>query len=531
MDSLRVGVSAATEAPRLLVWGDFQVAERLRNHARKPVVEPATADLPVRDGADCAVIVVDAGHGVSVETRRYAYLASLLGIGRVLFAVSHATAGSYETVERDCLHLGRELELEQVTCLAVSAGVDDRLTAYLDRLPAQPRRAEFRLSVQSAEPMRLTGTVVSGSLSAGDQIVLAPSGAEGRVASIEGSQGAVELATVGETVTLALNEPIDAGDAELVAGASAPPQVADQLQATVVWRHGEPLLRGRSYGLQIADWTVTATVAPVKYKVNLDSFEHVAANKLERDEIGVCDLELSRPVAFDIYAENRATGAFRLIDPLTEKTVGTGMIRFALRRAHNVRWQALTVDRAARAARTRQTPCVLWFTGLSGAGKSTIANRVEVELHRRGHHTYTLDGDNVRHGLNRDLGFTDADRVENIRRVAEVARLMVDAGLIVLVAFISPFASERQMARGLFDDGQFLELFVDTPLEVAEGRDPKGLYRKARAGELRNFTGIDSAYEPPTAPDLRLDTTALSAPSAAASVIELLERRRLLAPP
>jgi bifunctional enzyme CysN/CysC len=282
--------------------------------------------------------------------------------------------------------------------------------------------------------------------------------------------------------------------------------------------------------MRIGCQTVTATIAPLKYKVNVDSLEHVAATKLELNEIGVCDLELSRPVAFDPYERNRDTGAFILIDRITNDTVGAGMIHFALRRAQNIRWQQLTVDRAARAARKHQAPCVLWFTGLSGAGKSTIANRVEVELHRRGQHTYMLDGDNVRHGLNRDLGFTDADRVENIRRVAEVSKLMIDAGLIVLVSFISPFRSERQMARGLFQDSEFFEVFVDTPLAVAEDRDPKGLYKKARRGELQHFTGIDSPYEPPENPELRLDTTALSAVEAAAVVIELLERRDLLPP-
>jgi bifunctional enzyme CysN/CysC len=310
----------------------------------------------------------------------------------------------------------------------------------------------------------------------------------------------------------------------------APGEVSDQLQATIAWMHAAPMLRGRSYVMRIGTATLTATIAPLKYKVNLESLEHVAATKLERDEIGVCDLELSRPVAFDPYAVNRETGAFLLLDLVTEETVGAGMIRFGLRRAENLRWQELTIDRAARAQRKGQKPCVLWFTGLSGAGKSAIANRVESELHGRGRHTYMLDGDNVRHGLTRDLGFTDADRVENIRRVAEVARLMIDAGLIVLVAFISPFRSERQMARALVGEGEFLEIFVDTPLAVAEARDVKGLYRKARRGELQNFTGIDSPYEEPQHPELRIGTTTMSPEQAAVRVIELLETRGLLPP-
>ncbi len=303
---------------------------------------------------------------------------------------------------------------------------------------------------------------------------------------------------------------------------------SDQLQATVAWMHDEPMLRGRSYRMRIGTEVVTATVAPLKYKVNVESLEHVAANKLERDEIGVCDLELSRPVDFAPYAVNRETGAFVLIDPITGAPVGAGMIRFGLRRAENLSWQKLTVDRVARAERKAQKPCVLWFTGLSGAGKSTIANRVEMELYARGQHTYMLDGDNVRHGLSRDLGFTDADRVENIRRVAEVARLMNDAGLIVLVSFISPFRSERRMARSLFGENEFFEIFVDTPLAVAERRDTKGLYRKARRGDLTNFTGIDSPYEPPESPELRILTAEVSAEQAAGSVVALLEERDLL---
>jgi bifunctional enzyme CysN/CysC len=281
--------------------------------------------------------------------------------------------------------------------------------------------------------------------------------------------------------------------------------------------------------MQVGTRVVPATVAPLKYKVNVDSLEHVAATKLELNEIGVCDIELNEPIAFDPYDQNRDTGGFILIDRITNNTVGAGMIHFALRRSHNIAVQAVTVDKAARAEHLHQTPCVLWLTGLSGAGKSTIANLVEIELHARGNHTYLLDGDNVRHGLNRDLGFTDADRVENIRRIAEVSKLMVDAGLIVLVSFISPFRSERQMARALFGEGEFLEVFVDTPLAVAEERDPKGLYRKARQGQVKNFTGIDSPYEPPEQADLRIETIRLSPQESAARVLELLEASNVIA--
>jgi bifunctional enzyme CysN/CysC len=290
----------------------------------------------------------------------------------------------------------------------------------------------------------------------------------------------------------------------------------------------DPMYRGRNYLMRIGSQLATATIAPLKYKLNVDSREHLAATKLELNEIGVCDLELDRPVAFDPYDDNRDTGAFILIDRITNDTVGAGMLRYALRRSANLRWQAVDVDKALRAAQKGQAPSVLWFTGLSGAGKSTIANLVETELHRLGCHTYMLDGDNVRHGLNKDLGFTQADRVENIRRIAEVARLMTDAGLIVLVSFISPFRSERRMARDLMEEGEFLEVFVDTPLEIAEQRDTKGLYAKARRGELANFTGIDSPYEPPENPELRLDTTALAPEDAARLVVEALRERRML---
>jgi bifunctional enzyme CysN/CysC len=289
------------------------------------------------------------------------------------------------------------------------------------------------------------------------------------------------------------------------------------------------MLRGRTYLTRVGTKTVGATIAPLKYKLNLETFEHLAATQLDVNEIGVCAIELSEPIAFDPYVENRDTGGFILIDRISHQTVGAGLLRFALRRSHNLHWQEVDIDKHARAGTKGQKPCVLWLTGLSGAGKSTIANLVERKLHALGRHSYLLDGDNVRHGLNKDLGFTDADRVENIRRVAEVAKLMVDAGLIVIVAFISPFANERRMARALVDSDEFFEIFVDAPLALAEQRDPKGLYRKARQGELKNFTGIDSAYERPESPDLRLDTSALSPEEAADSVLSFLQQRGALA--
>jgi len=332
------------------------------------------------------------------------------------------------------------------------------------------------------------------------------------------------------TLALLPADDIDASREDVIAATDAPPAVADHVEATIIWMADEPLLRGRTYLLRTGTKTVAATVAPIKYKLNVLSLEHVAATQLELNEIGICELQLEGPIAFDPYSENRNTGGFILIDRLTYNTVGAGLLHVGLQGSENVHWQAVDIDKRTRASMKAQKPGVLWLTGLSGAGKSTISNLVERRLQRLGKHTYLLDGDNVRHGLSKDLGFGDADRVENIRRVAEVARLMVDAGLIVLVAFISPFRSERVMARALFAEGEFLEVFVDAPLSVAESRDPKGLYKKARLGELRNFTGIDSPYEAPEAPDVRIDTTTLSAEEAANTIVVLLQERGFLEP-
>jgi bifunctional enzyme CysN/CysC len=342
------------------------------------------------------------------------------------------------------------------------------------------------------------------------------------VARIVTAGGDLERGVAGQSITLTLADEVDVARGDLVAAAEAPPQVADQFEATVVWMDDEPMLRGRNYLMKIGARTVGATVAPLKYRIGVDTLEHLAAERLAVNEIGVCELELDQPIAFDPYSENRDTGGFILIDRLRNSTLGAGMLRFALRRAHNVHLQHVDVDKAARSALKGQRPCVLWFTGLSGAGKSTIANLVETKLHAMGRHTYILDGDNVRHGLTKDLGFTAEDRVENIRRIAEVAKLMVDAGLIVLTAFISPFRAERRMARALLKEGEFIEVFVDTPLAVAEARDPKGLYQKARRGEIKNFTGIDSPYEEPEAPEIRIDTTSLSPAAAADRVLAAL---------
>jgi bifunctional enzyme CysN/CysC len=381
----------------------------------------------------------------------------------------------------------------------------------------------FRMPVQwvnrpNADFRGFAGLIASGSIRSGDAVRVLPSGRSSTVARILLGDAEIPEAVAAQSVTLTLTDEIDVSRGDVLCAAAAPPGVANQFEATIIWMHDEALLQGRTYLLKIGAKTVNATVAPIKYRVNVNTLEHLAAKKLELNDIGVCGIELSSPVVFEPYDDSRVLGGFILIDRLTNNTVGAGLLHFALRRSQNVHWQALDVNKRARAQLSHQKPCILWFTGLSGAGKSTIANLVEKQLHADGRHTYLLDGDNVRHGLNKDLGFTDEDRVENIRRVAEVARLMVDAGLIVIVSFISPFRSERRMARNLVETDEFIEVFVDTSLAAAEARDVKGLYKKARRGELKNFTGIDSPYEAPETPEIHLDT-ALLAPEAAASQV------------
>jgi bifunctional enzyme CysN/CysC len=392
-----------------------------------------------------------------------------------------------------------------------------------DDLPDKP----FRLPVQWVNRPNLdfrgfAGQIASGTVKVGDPLRVLPSGHQSSVARIVTADGDLPEAVAGQSITLTLTSEVDVSRGDVLVDAKAPPETADQFEATVVWMHEDPMLQGRAYLMKIGTRTVSATVAPLKHKLNVNTLEHVAAERLELNDIGVCELELDRAIAFEPYATDRTLGGFILIDRLTNNTVGAGMINFALRRAQNVHWQALDVNKATRAQRKGQKACVLWLTGLSGAGKSTIANLVEKQLLAMGRHTYLLDGDNVRHGLNKDLGFTAQDRVENIRRVAEVSKLMVDAGLIVLVSFISPFRSERRMARDLLEPGEFFEIFVDTPLAEAEKRDVKGLYRKARSGQLRNFTGIDSPYEAPEHPELRIDTTTLDAAQAAERIVAML---------
>ncbi len=502
--------------------------------------------------ADLAVILVDARKGVLTQTRRHSYLVSLLGIRRVAVAVNKMdlvghSQDVFAGIEAAYREFAGRIGLEDVTCIPVSAVYGDNiversaampwyrgpaLIEYLETVPVADdvTAKPFRLPVQYVSRPHLdfrgfAGTIASGVVRVDDDIRVLPSGRTSRVTGILAGDEAVPLAQAGQSVTLTLADEIDISRGSVIAAADAPPAVADQFEATIVWMHERPMLQGRSYELKLGPRTVTATVAPLKYRVNVNTLEHVAAKTLELNDIGVVQLELNQPIAFEPYAENRDLGGFILVDRVTNATVGAGLLHFALRRSQNVHWQALDVDKQARARQKAQQPCVVWMTGLSGGGKSTIANLLEKRLHALGKHTYILDGDNVRHGLNKDLGFTDADRVENIRRVAEVARLMVDAGLIVLVAFISPFRAERRMARQLVAEREFIEVYVDTPLAVAESRDPKGLYKKARRGELRNFTGVDSPYEPPENPEVRIDTTALSPEEAVSRILEELDAR------
>jgi bifunctional enzyme CysN/CysC len=499
--------------------------------------------------ADLAVILIDARKGVLTQTRRHSYLAALLGIRHIVVAVNKMDLVGYSQeiftqIERDYRGFAEQIKLEAITCIPVSAVAGDNVTTRSDRtawysgpallehletieVPDPAQSGAFRMPVQwvnrpNADFRGFAGLIASGVVRRGDALRVLPSGRTSTVARVFSGEGEASSAVAGESVTLTLADEIDVSRGDVLAAADDPPLVANQFEATIVWMHDEPLLQGRSYLLKLATQTVTATVAPIKYRVNVNTLEHLAAKKLDLNDIGICGLEVSSAIAFESYRDSRVLGGFILIDRVSNNTVGAGLLHFALRRSQNVHWQALDVNKGARARLSHQKPCILWFTGLSGAGKSTIANLVEKQLHADGRQTYLLDGDNVRHGLNKDLGFTDEDRVENIRRVAEVARLMVDAGLIVMVSFISPFRSERRMARALVEAGEFIEVFVDAPLAQAEARDVKGLYKKARRGELKNFTGIDSPYEAPENPELHLDTAQLTPEAAALRVIKYL---------
>ena len=501
--------------------------------------------------ADAAVILIDARKGVLTQTRRHSYLVKLLGIRHIVLAVNKMdlvdwSQARFDEIVSEYHSFAEQIGLRDFTAIPMSALRGENITEpsqlapwyagppllrWLEDAPVEDdlRGMPFRLPVQWVNRPNLdfrgfSGMIASGVIRPGDRIKALPSGRESTVERIVTLGGDLPQAVAGQSVTLTLADEIDISRGDVLSAAASPPAVADQFEATLVWFDEDGMLPGRPYLMKLGARTVAAQVAEPKFKVNVNTLEQLAARRLELNEIGVCTLSLDAPIAFDPYAQNRDLGGFILIDRISNRTVAAGMLHFALRRSQNIHWQAMDVDKTARAAAKGQKARVVWLTGLSGAGKSTIANLVEKRLAAEGRHTYLLDGDNVRHGLNKDLGFTEEDRVENIRRVAEVSKLMVDAGLIVLTAFISPFRAERRMAREMLEAGEFVEVYVETPLAVAEERDVKGLYKKARAGQLKNFTGVDSPYEPPEHAELTVDTSTLSAVEAAETIVEWLER-------
>ena len=507
--------------------------------------------------AQVAILMIDARKGVLTQTRRHAFITSLIGIRHLVLAINKMDLVGYsqsvfDEIEADFRGFAEKLEgIESITSIPMSALEGDNVTershhtdwyhgptliAYLETVEVADERisAPFRMPVQWVNRPNLdfrgfSGQITSGRVVPGDRLKALPSAKESTIERIHTMDGDLDEAVAGQSVTITLADEIDVSRGDVLCAAAEPAPVADQFRATILWMSQTELLPGRTYLMKIGTVIAQATVAAPRYAIDVNTMEHLAAQTLALNEIGVCNLHLDRNIAFDSYADGRDMGGFILIDRITNDTVGAGMIEYALRRAANIHMQALDIDKAVRAEQKGQRGCVLWFTGLSGAGKSTIANVLEKRLFAQGRHTYLLDGDNVRHGLNQDLGFTDADRVENIRRVSEVAKLMVDAGLITLVSFISPFRSERRFARSLVEEGEFVEIHVDTPLGVAEERDVKGLYKKARRGEIKNFTGIDSPYEPPETAEIVIDTTSTSPEKAAEQIITFLEQEGYLA--
>ncbi len=481
---------------------------------------------------DFAILLVDARKGVLTQTRRHCCILNLLGIRKLALAVNKMDLVGYsearfDEIAADFASFTEPLGFEDIVAIPVCAAQGDNiinpseqmhwyhgptLMAHLETVDVDSDRTTgpFRMAVQwvnrpDSDFRGFAGTITRGVLRPGDEIVSLPAGRRTTVERIVTYDGDLDAARAGDAVTLTLGDEIDISRSDVLCAPDTQAEVSDQIAANVIWMDTTPMLPGRNYILKSGNQTVTASISTLKHKLNVDNLEHQAGTTLELNEVGYCNLSLNKPLVFDPYTQDREMGGFILVDRLTNATVAAGMIEFGLRRATNIHWQALEIDKSVRSELKAQKPCALWFTGLSGSGKSTVASLLEKQLHARGRHTYVLDGDNVRHGLNKDLGFTDADRVENIRRIAETAKLFVDAGLIVLVSFISPFRSERRMARHLFDESEFLEVFVDTPLEMCEQRDPKGLYKKARAGEIKNFTGIDSVYEKPERADIRLE--------------------------
>jgi bifunctional enzyme CysN/CysC len=499
--------------------------------------------------ADVAIILIDARYGVQEQTRRHSFIVSLLGVKHVVCAINKMDLNGFDEkvfndIEAKFREFSKDLGFETVTCIPMSALDGDNVTSRSDKtdwysgpalleyledvdVDASDDAAPFRLPVQWVNRPNLdfrgfSGTIASGVVKVGDDIIVIPSGKRSIVKSIVKHGGSLVDAREGMAVTLTLEDEIDISRGDVVCKKDSPAEQSDQFQAHLLWMSEKELFPGRQYLIKTSNKTIPASVSNLKHRVNVNDFSKVATKTLSLNEIGVVTLSLSAPIAFDAYSENQNTGNFILIDRQSNETVGVGMFDFALRRASNVVWQDLDVSKTARAHQKNQKPVLLWFTGLSGSGKSTIANFVEKRLLDLGRHTYTLDGDNVRHGLNRDLGFTKEDRIENIRRIGEVASLMVDAGLITIASFISPYRAERRMARNLFDDNEFVEIYLNTPLEVAEKRDVKGLYAKARRGEIKNFTGIDSEYQVPENPEIQINTVEMSADAAAENIVEYL---------
>jgi bifunctional enzyme CysN/CysC len=500
--------------------------------------------------ADLAVILIDARKGVLVQTRRHSYLCQLIGIRHLVLAVNKMDLvgydqGVFDAIVKDYAAFAESIGIEAFTAIPISGFKGDNIIAPSAHTPwysgpslvAHLESVEVDAQASIAAPLRMpvqwvnrpnldfrgfSGLISSGLVRPGDAVRVLPSGKTSTVTRVVTLEGDLPEAVAGQSVTLCLADEVDCSRGDVLAAADAPPQAADQFEATLVWMSDEPMIPGRAYWLKLATQTVSAAIQAPKYVVNVNTMEHLAAKTLDLNAIGVSALTTDRPLVFEPYADSRALGGFILIDKITNATVAAGMLRFSLRRAQNVHWQALEVSRDAHAALKQQRPAALWLTGYSGSGKSTIANLVEKMLHAQGKHTFLLDGDNVRHGLNKDLGFTEADRIENIRRVGEVAKLMTDAGLIVLTSFISPFRAERELVRQMLPAGEFIEVFVDTPLAVAESRDVKGLYKKARAGQLKNFTGIDSPYEAPENPEIRIDTTRTTPEQAAEMIVARL---------
>lgn len=499
--------------------------------------------------ADLAVILIDARKGVLVQTRRHSYICHLLGIKNIVLAVNKMDLVDYDQSVYDKIlaeysQFAAEIGIESFTAMPISGFKGDNITVAPSAntpwyagpsLVEHLETVEVRSAVDADKPFRMpvqwvnrpnldfrgfSGLIATGSVKPGDAVRVLPSGKTSTVRSIVTFNGDLKEAVAGQSVTLTLTDEIDCSRGNVLAEADNPPEVADQFEATVVWMDDEAQLPGRAYWLKVGSQQVSASLAEPKYEINVNTMEHLANKRLELNAIGVAELTTDKPITFEPYVQNRTLGGFILIDKVTNQTVAAGMLNFSLRRAQNVHWQATDITRDEHAALKNQTPRVLWFTGLSGSGKSTIANEVEKRLNLMNRHTFLLDGDNVRHGLNKDLGFTDADRVENVRRIGEVAKLMTDAGLIVLTAFISPFRAERQMVREMLPEGEFIEVFVDTPLNVAEARDVKGLYKKARDGKLKNFTGIDSPYETPEAAEITVNTVTMSPQEAAQYIIE-----------